>query len=92
MLDQYTKFEEISCSNERKMYENLYEAKLECTSESGCTSILNFGCNNERFYHCRNGNIPVSQDIMSCVYSKVDVHGTYYAITGIYSLDIDILM
>ena len=82
LSDRYRKFEKIGCSNERKEYKNLYEAKLACTSESGCTSILNFGSNNEKFYLCRNGNIPVPQPDMSSVYSKVDIHGEYFPRTG----------
>ena len=77
---EYTKVDGYSCETIDRVFRNLNEAKRECTSDSGCTWILDKGCKNEFFYLCAHDDV-FSQADESCVYSKKIVKGKYHSIT-----------
>ena len=59
-------------------YENLNEAKLQCTFDSGCTWIKDMDCKGKEFYFCAtNNSLENDQSETSCVYTKDESSGRY---------------
>ena len=72
----YTKINGFGCNATGKGYENLYEAKLACSSDSECTWILDAGCSDNDFYLCSNATY-LNQSDTSCLYEKFEINGKY---------------
>ena len=76
IIDKYSKLDGLSCLKADKRYENLNEAKLDCSSDSKCTRIMDVDCKGEEFYFCRK-EIYSHRLESSCVHSKTTIVSKY---------------
>lgn len=79
MTANYKKFSAARCFETGQKYQNLHLAKQNCSSDHGCTGILDPDCNKDmdgkHFITCAN-TIQKVRSNKWCVYGKYDLHGT----------------
>ena len=66
----------MECLRYDGYYENLKDAKLDCSTRNRCTWIVNMYCNDNQFHVCSNNSrLYPGTSSTSCVYEKIKSNG-----------------
>ena len=75
-LDTFTRIDGFACQETGKWYNNLYEAKTDCSLSKTCIWVMDSQCNDDGFELCAKSD-KLDDSQTSCVYEKIEYRGKF---------------